>query len=316
MDISVVVPVYRSTATLEELVERLRRVLAPLAASYEIILVDDASPDQSWAVVQRLQRRYPEHVIGVQLTRNFGQHNALMCGFRHARGEVVVTMDDDLQHPPEDIPTLWEKLRTRDLDLVYGRFEVKRHASWRNLGSRTLAAIGRLAMKSDFRISPFRIIRQPLVQSILTYALNFTFVDGLLAWNTQRIGEVAVHHRPRVHGRSGYSLRKLLLLSINLLTNFTLLPLQAISACGALAAGLGFVASCYYLAHYLFTQTAVQGYTSVILAVLILGGLQLLALGIMGEYVGRLHMNVNRKPQYVERTILRDSTGAKQSRAA
>lgn len=315
MELSVVIPVYRSAGTLDELVGRLVQVLEPRGGDYEIILVEDASPDESWQAVRRVYDRYPGRVVAVQLMRNFGQHNALMCGFRHARGDVIVTLDDDLQHLPEEIPLLLEALHSRGLDLVYGRFDDKRHEGWRNLGSNAIYWFCRLAFQARFKVSPFRAIRGSVVRQILTYSLNYTFVDGLIAWCTQRIGEVPVSHRPRAQGRSGYSVRKLLLLSLNLFTNFSLLPLQTISAGGALAAGLGFLASCYYLVQYLLANVTVPGYTSVMLAVLILGGLQLLALGVLGEYVGRLHMNVNCKPQYVERQAL-GAEGAHAKRAA
>lgn len=316
LDVSVVIPAYRSAVTLDELVERLVRVLDARGGSYEIILVEDGSPDDTWKTARSLHERYPQRVVAVQLMRNFGQHNALMCGFRHARGEIIVTMDDDLQQLPEDVPALIDTLQQGDYDLVYGRFGDRRHAAWRNLGSVLIHHFWRLAFQSEFRASPFRAIRAAVVRSILTYTLNYTFVDGLLAWNTRRIGDVPVAHRPRAQGGSGYSVRKLLVLSFNLFTNFSLLPLQMISAAGVLAAGLGFAASLYYLVEYLLAHTTVPGYTSVILAVLILGGTQLVGLGMLGEYVGRLHMNVNRKPQYVERQVLGAADDRPQRQAA
>jgi polyisoprenyl-phosphate glycosyltransferase len=145
-----------------------------------------------------------------------------------------------------------------------------------------------------------------VVDAILTYSLNYTYVDGLLAWNTQRIGQIEVEHCPRTTGRSGYSMKKLVLLAFNLFTNFSLLPLQIVSMTGMLAAFAGFVAGAYLLTLSMFSQIAVPGYASIIVTVLILGGLQLLALGIHGEYLGRLHLNVNRKPQYVVRNVCDD----------
>jgi undecaprenyl-phosphate 4-deoxy-4-formamido-L-arabinose transferase len=213
-------------------------------------------------------------------------------------------MDDDLQHPPEEIPVLLAALRAGDLDLVYGAYRLKVHRRWRNGGSALINAFYRYVFKSPVTVTSFRAIRRELVESILSYSLNFTFVDGLLAWNTQRVGEVAVQHCPRADGRSGYSLRKLTLLALNLFTNFSLLPLQLASACGVLSAGLGFFTAFCYLMLRLFSQIAVPGYASIIIALLTIGGLHLLALGIIGEYLGRLHLNVNRKPQYVERQAL------------
>jgi undecaprenyl-phosphate 4-deoxy-4-formamido-L-arabinose transferase len=304
VEVSVVVPVYRSAETLRALLTRLTAVLDGLGQSYEIVLVDDGSPDDSWAVLCALRDEYAERVVAVQLMRNYGQHNALMCGFRRSRGRLVVTMDDDLQNPPEEVPKLLDALRARDLDLVYGSYGSKAHRGWRNLGSGVVNAFYRMVFRSGVTVTSFRAMRRELVQSIFPYNLNFTFIDGLLAWNTQRIGEVPVDHRPRAKGRSGYSLSKLTLLALNLFTNFSLLPLQVVSILGMVVSFAGLLGALYYLVRYVLNEMAVPGYASTIIAVLVLGGLQLLSLGIMGEYLGRLHLNVNRKPQYTERQVL------------
>jgi glycosyltransferase involved in cell wall biosynthesis len=227
-----------------------------------------------------------------------------MCGFRRCRGRYVVTLDDDGQNPPEEITKLLLAIRRDDLDLVYGSYGQKMHQKWRNFGSNLVNAFYRRVFKTHVTITSFRAIRLELVASILNYSLNFTFVDGLLAWNTQRVGEVPVVHAPRQQGESSYTLGKLLLLALNLFTNFSLFPLQLASACGLVAAGIGIVTALYYLAMYFTSNISVPGYASIIIAVLLLGGLQLSALGIMGEYLGRLHLNVNRKPQYVERQVV------------
>ncbi len=272
-----------------------------MAQDSEVILVDDGSPDRAWEVILDLRREHPGKIVAVQLMRNFGQHNALMCGFHHARGRLIVTMDDDLQHPPESIATLLAALRDRDLDLVYGTYEEKMHHPGRVLGSWLVNRFFRLIFQTSVTVTSFRAIRRELVRSILCYDLNFTYVDGLLAWNTQRAGEVVVPHHSRESGRSGYSFWKLATLALNLFTNFSLLPLQIVSVCGSLAAGTGLVLGAYYFIESLRSNISVPGYASIIIAVLVLGGIQLMSLGIMGEYLGRLHLNVNRKPQYVER---------------
>jgi undecaprenyl-phosphate 4-deoxy-4-formamido-L-arabinose transferase len=166
-------------------------------------------------------------------------------------------------------------------------------------------AFFRIVFRTRVTVSSFRIIRRELLDAILSYDLNFTYIDGLLAWNTQRVGQIAVDHHPRSHGRSGYSLSKLVVLAMNLFTNFSLLPLQLVSLAGFGAALGGFGAGAYYLAKYLFAQIAVPGYASTIIAILALGGLQLLGLGILGEYLGRVHLNMNRKPQYTVRHVWR-----------
>lgn len=298
VDVSVVVPVYNSEKTLHALVERLVDVLEAAGATHELVLVDDGSADGSWRILQSIRSTWPDRVVVVQLMRNYGQHNALMCGFRRARGAVVVTMDDDLQNPPEEVPKLLKALRERDLDLVYGGYETKRHNSWRNAGSLMVNVFYRAVFRNEVTVTSFRAIRRPLLDAILAYDLNYTFVDGLLAWNTRRIGQTPVVHEARQEGRSGYNVRRLSLLALNLFTNFSLMPLQIVSACGLFVSTAGFLLAFYYLACALASEIVVPGYASTIIAILIIGGTQLLGLGIIGEYLGRLHLNVNRKPQY------------------
>lgn len=319
MELSIVIPAYRSADTLPPLVARLRAVLDPAAYDYEIIVVEDGSPDggTTWDALQKLQAQHPDRVVAIQLMRNFGQHNAIMCGFRHARGRLVLTMDDDLQHLPEDIPRLVEALERDRLDLVYGTYDAKKHRAWRNLGSALINGFYRMVFRVPVNLTSFRLMRRELVEATLSYDLNFTFIDGLLAWNTQRIGGVIVSHQPRAAGRSGYNLRKLLTLALNLFTNFSLLPLQLVSALGSFFAVCGLLTALAYLVLYLTHQIVVPGYASIIIAVLVLGGAQLMALGIMGEYIGRLHLNVNRKPQYAVRQVLGNgASGAEQRERA
>jgi undecaprenyl-phosphate 4-deoxy-4-formamido-L-arabinose transferase len=304
VDVSVVIPVYNSADMLSVLYRRLRAVLAATGKRFEVVLVDDGSQDDSWAMLEQLQALDPNHVVAIQLMRNFGQHNALMCGFRHARGQFIITMDDDLQHPPEEIPKLLTAIERGDLDLVYGAYDRKQHGAAKNLASQVVNLFYRLVFNSPVTVTAFRVIRRELLETVLSYSLNFTFVDGLLAWNTRRIGEVSVAHHPRALGRSGYRFGKLLTLALNLFTNFSLLPLQFVSFCGVSAALMGFVLGLYYFYQHLASGITVPGYASTIVSILVLGGLQLLGLGIMGEYVGRLHLNVNRKPQYSVRNVV------------
>jgi polyisoprenyl-phosphate glycosyltransferase len=311
-ELTAVVPVYNSAGTLPALASRLAVVLERLDPHYEIVFIDDGSADDSWAVLRDVQAASPGHIHAVQLMRNYGQHNALMCGFRHARGRYLVTLDDDLQNPPEEIPKLVHAVRASGLDLVYGVPDSRNHAAFRNLGSALVNAFFRRVFRSAGRVTPFRVVRRELVESVLPYRLNFTFVDGLFAWNTQRVGHVRVEHHPRADGRSGYSAGKLAVLAVNLFTNFSLLPLQLVSACGFLAATAGLLLALACVALYFTVNVVVPGWASIMVTVLVLGGIQLLSLGIMGEYLGRLHMNVNRKPQYVERNRIGQALTADQ----
>jgi polyisoprenyl-phosphate glycosyltransferase len=310
VDLSVVIPVYNSAEIMPALLARLTKVLGGQDMTYEIVMVEDGSPDDSWRVLSSLQRQDPQHIVAVQLMRNYGQHNALMCGFRIARGELIVTMDDDLQHPPEEIPKLIDTIVAGELDLVYGQYDKKKHPLLKNAGSLVVNKFFRHVFRLPVTVTAFRVIRRDLLDAILSYTRPFTFIDGLLAWNTRRVGATLVEHHPRAAGRSGDSLAKMVTLALNLFTNFSLLPLQLVSACGLLAAAGGFAGGLYYLVRFAMSGITVPGYASMILATLVLGGTQLLALGVIGEYVGRLHLNVNRKPQYSLRSKLSGSGAA------
>jgi len=268
----------------------------------QIVAVDDCGPGNGWTQICQLAK-IRLGVTGIQLMRNFGQHNALMCGFQHAEGDVIVTIDDDLQHEPESILRLLDHLESTSADLVYGVYDEKKHASGRNLGSWLVNRFYRLVFRMPVTVTSFRAIRRELVAAVLRYDLNFTYIDGLLAWNTQRIEMVMVPHHVRADGKSGYTLAKLVTLAMNVFTNFSLLPLQLVSFLGFAVAFLGLALGAWYLIAALFAKIQVPGYASIIVAVLILGGLQLLSLGIIGESLGRLHLNVNRKPQYTVRTV-------------
>lgn len=302
-DLTVEIPVYGPPDTLPELLQRIRAVAAERGLSWEVVLVDDASPHQAWEVLQRLVAEYPDRVRAIQLMRNFGQHNALMCGFRFARGRFIVTMDDDGQHPPEEIPKLLETLQTTGADVVYGVPGKRNHPWWRNLGAWLVIRFFQLALHTRVVPSAFRIMRREVADAIRRYPYHFTHIDGLIVWNTTQIAQVEVEHRPRQVGRSGYSFRKLLTLALNVFTNFSLVPLQVASVIGFLAAVGGLLLGLVYLVLWLVGQIAVPGYASTIVAILVLGGLQLLALGILGEYLGRVHLNLNQRPQYTIRKM-------------
>ncbi len=303
MELSIVIPVYNSGESLRPLTTRLLAALEKLHVTHEIIFVEDGSRDRSWDVLQVIQAEHSDRVICVQLMRNFGQHNALMCGFRHTQGRFVVTLDDDLQNPPEEIGKLLDAIRSQALDVVYGAPDRRKHRTWRNLGSWMVNVVYRTMFKTQVSISSFRIIRREVLEATFSYSLNYTFVDGLLAWNSQRIGEVTVEHHPRKIGRSNYSVPKLVVLALNLFSNFSLLPLQAVSLVGFVIAFTGLLAGAYYVLQFLLSNIAVSGYASTIVSILVLGGVQLLSLGMIGEYLGRLHLNVNRKPQYTIRNV-------------
>lgn len=299
LEYSVVVPVYNSSKTLSELVEQVDRLFVELGSSYELIMVDDGSKDSSWAVMKELQGEYPSLKI-IRLRRNFGQHNAIMCGFNLCRGRHVITIDDDLQNPPEEIPKLIDKLN-EGYDVVYGIYEEKKHSLTRNYGSAVIGWYYRKIFDMDNRISAFRIMTQEIVREVIRYDKNFPYIDGLISWNTKEIGEVSVKHSVRKEGRSGYTLRKILKLSFNMITNFSAFPIRVASLLGILFSIFGFCLGMYFIVKAFVIGIPVTGYASLIVAITIFSGVQLLTIGVIGEYIARVHMNINKKPQYVIR---------------
>lgn len=300
--LSLVIPVYGSEPVLPELVRRLQAMFDQQARpsdDYELILVCDCSPDRSWAVIRSLAQQYP-WVRGILLRMNAGQHNALMAGFSQARGRVIVTMDDDLQHAPEDIPLLLAEL-AQGRDVVYARFKSRKHAGWKVAGSRLNDLVASYLMKKPkgLYLSPFRAMTADIRADILRYQGPYVYVDGLILSVTRNIGTVDVDHHERYAGDSGYSLRKSISLWLKMATNFSILPLRITSFVGLCFAGLGFVLALVLIIQKLTLDRMPIGWSSLIVTVLIVGGVQLLALGMLGEYLGRVLLILNSRPQYV-----------------
>jgi undecaprenyl-phosphate 4-deoxy-4-formamido-L-arabinose transferase len=302
LKLSVVIPAYGSELTLAELVRQLEVVLsaAPrVMGSYEIIFVCDHSPDRTWDVIKQLAGTRAK-VSGILLRMNAGQHNALMAGFARATGDIVVTMDDDLQHSPEDIPELLEKL-DEGHDVVYARFKNRNHAAWKVAGSKFNDRIAGYLMKkpSDLYLSPFRALKAPICRDILTYSGPYVYVDGLILSFTRNIASVEVDHFDRYAGTSRYGLRKSISLWLKMATSFSLVPLRLTSLLGIVVSGLGFLLAFLLIVQKLTIDVMPVGWASLIVAVLVIGGVQLLALGVLGEYLGRVLLTINSRPQYV-----------------
>ena len=296
---SVVVPVYRAEKTLVELITRLKKILNEITSAYEIILVEDCGGDGSWEIMKKLHNEGPRIKI-IQLMTNFGQHNAIMCGFHHAKGEFIITMDDDLQNPPEEIPKVINKMQ-EGYDIVYGEYISKQHNTFRNFGALMIQFVYKKVFKLDHNPTAFRIVKRDIIQSILRYDKNYVFLDGLLAWCTKNVGYTPVVHEKRSGGKSGYSFIKLITLSLNMVTNFSIFPLQLATILGLLFAIIGFLMGLYFLFKKIFFGVPVEGFTSLIIAVTMFSGIQLLTLGLIGEYLGRVHLNINNKPQFLVR---------------
>lgn len=299
---SIVIPVYNSARILPKLYDRLTRVLKSLDSNYEIIFVDDGSHDNTWEVLENIFKG-DSRVKVVRLSKNFGQHNATMAGFHHAQGEYVITMDDDLQHPPEEIPRLIAEIE-KGYDIVYGLYKIKKHGIGRNLGSRIIRYYYRKVFKVSTSTSSFRILRKSIIERLLEYNKSFIYIDGLIAWTTDYISTLIIKHERREQGRSGYSFNKLIGLAMNMMTTFSLVPLKLASVLGLIFSSAGFLLAIFYLIKKIFFGVAEPGFTSIIIAITFFAGVQLLTLGIIGEYLGRLHLNINERPQFVERAIL------------
>ena len=300
--LSLVIPVYGSEPVLPELVRRLQAMFDQQgrpSGDYELILVCDCSPDRSWAVIRSLAKQYP-WVRGILLRMNAGQHNALMAGFSKARGRVIVTMDDDLQHAPEDIPLLLAEL-AQGRDMVYARFKSRKHAGWKVAGSRLNDLVAGYLMNKPkgLYLSPFRAMTADIRDDILRYQGPYVYVDGLILSVTRNIGTVDVDHHERYAGDSGYSLRKSISLWLKMATNFSIVPLRITSFVGLCFAGVGFVLALVLIIQKLTLDRMPIGWSSLIVTVLIVGGVQLLALGMLGEYLGRVLLILNSRPQDV-----------------
>lgn len=300
--VSVVVPVYNSAETLAELVRRVAAVLRERvgASNYEIILVNDGSRDRSWDTIEQLARENA-FVLGINLMRNFGQHNTLMCGIRAARFDKVCTIDDDLQNPPEEMPRLLEAL-TESVDVVYGAPQKEQHGLWRDMASQITKVVLQKAMGAATarNISAFRVFRTRLRHAFDDYRSPYVSIDVLLTWATSRFAVVRVRHEPRTVGASNYTFAKLLTHALNMLTGFSTWPLRMASLVGFGFSLLGIVLLAYVVIRYLIQGTPVQGFPFLASTIAIFSGAQLFALGIIGEYLARLHFRMMERPTYVE----------------
>ncbi len=300
--ISVVIPVYNSAGSLEPLLVRLADVLPGLAPCYEAILVNDGSRDASWAVIERLAAQHA-WMRGVDLMRNYGQHNALLCGIRLARYATLITMDDDLQHPPEELPRLLEALESGGYDVVYGTPQHEQHGLWRDLASQMTKLVLQAAMGAEVarQISAFRVFRTELRRAFADYNSPFVSIDVLLTWGTTRFAAIPVRHDPRTIGASNYTLRKLIRHAFNMMTGFSTLPLQIASLLGFAFTLFGLVILIYVVGHALINGIVVPGFAFTASLIAIFSGAQLLALGIIGEYLARMYSRTMGRPSSVIR---------------
>lgn len=300
-NISVVIPVYNSEQTIGQLVSKILEAWqATPGKLHEIILVNDGSRDQSARVCRQLAQ-HNTNIKYLQLAKNVGQHNAILTGLRVASGQIVVCMDDDLQHNPQDMLNLVHMLDDQHLDVIYASFEEKKHGAFRNLGSAINAWMLRVLLKKpkDLVVSSFFAVRRPIVDVMIQFHGPTVYLPGLTLRATSAIGNIQLTHHERVAGKSNYSLKKLLQLWLNGVMNFSVLPLRVCTFLGSLLATLGFMFGLIIVVSKLLHPGIPVGYTSLLLLVVILGGINLIFVGVVGEYVGRLFMALNQQPQSV-----------------
>jgi undecaprenyl-phosphate 4-deoxy-4-formamido-L-arabinose transferase len=298
LKVSAVVPVYRSEAILRSLCNRLLRVLQGCTAGFEIVLVEDCGGDNSWSVITDLVRE-DKRIRGIRMSRNYGQHNALLCGIRSAVHPVVVTLDDDLQNPPEEIPKLLAVLR-EGYDVAYGTPNAEQHRLLRNVASQITKLVlqGVMGAENARMVSAFRAFRTNIREAFSNYAGSFASIDILLTWGTTRFKAIGVQHDPRASGRSHYTLVKLLTHAMNLMTGFSVVPLQIASVVGFLFTTFGIGVFIYVLIRYLLQGTPVHGFTFLASIIAIFSGAQLFSLGMIGEYLARMHFRLMDMPSY------------------
>jgi glycosyltransferase involved in cell wall biosynthesis len=300
--LSIVIPVYNGSSSIAELVGALEEI--SIEGGHEIVLVNDGSPDNSLEVCAALIDKARVPITLVSLARNYGEHNAVMAGLRYASGAHVITMDDDLQNPPEEVGRLLEFAQRSGKEVIYTYYDDKRHAPWRNIGSRFTNRVADFVLEKPvgFYLSSFRCMNAFVVREITRYEGPFPYIDGLILQVTHDIDRLLVRHLPRAAGRSNYTLRRLLRLWMSMFINFSVMPLRVSTITGFVLSALGAIGGTTVVAEALFSRPP-AGWASLMAAVLLLSGVQLLILGIVGEYLGRLYLTVNGKPQSVIKEV-------------
>jgi glycosyltransferase involved in cell wall biosynthesis len=300
--ISVVIPVYNGASTIGPLVDTLVAGLAPY--KLQVVLVNDGSKDNSHQVCEELFHKYPDIVTYLRLARNFGEHNAVMAGLRHSRGDYTVIMDDDFQNPPEEVISLVQEAERGDFDVVYSYYEQKRHHWLRNIGSTFNGWVAHFMLNKPkgLYLSSFKCLNRFLTKEVVKYDAPLPYIDGVILSLTDNIGTVRVHHNERVHGKSGYTFRKLVRLWLSMFVNFSIMPLRLSLIMGFVASLLALGMAVEVVLEKLLNPGIQVGWASLAFLILLFAGVQLCILGLMGEYIGRTLLNSNRLPQFVVRS--------------
>lgn len=306
--ISFVIPCYRSEHTIEAVVAEIMDTMKGLAAyAYDIVLVNDCSPDQTYEVIKTICEKN-NNITGISLAKNFGQHAALMAGLRKSDGDIVVCLDDDGQTPANEVGGLIDAIE-RGSDVVYASYDSKKHSTFRNFGSHINNIMTRIMLgkPKDLQVTSYFAAKRFVVDSMLAYEHSYPYVIGLVLRATKNITNVPVHHRSRAVGDSGYTMRKLLSLWFNGFTAFSILPLRIATATGVFFAAAGFIYGIYTIIKKFINPAVPMGFSSLMAAIVFIGGMLMIMLGFIGEYIGRIYISINKSPQYV----IREETGAK-----
>ena len=304
--LSIVIPLFNAALTLPALYRELAAL--EISGGFELVLVNDGSRDETEEIALNLVRGSQIPITFLNLSRNFGEHNAVLAGLRASNGQYVITMDDDLQNPPSEVLKLLSTAESEKRDVVYAIYEQKEHAWWRNVGSKLTNLIADYVVEKPRRLylSSFRCMTRLVADEVAKSSTPYPYIDGLVFQVTQNAGVVRVRHMERQQGRSGYTIRKLLRLWMSMLVNFSVLPLRLMTIAGMITSVLGFIAVIEVVLEHLLKKNP-TGWSSTMAAILLLSGIQLLLLGIMGEYVGRIYLGISHKPQSVVRSKVTSS---------
>lgn len=300
--ISFVIPCYRSAQTLQGVIQEIETTITKIENyKWEIILINDCSPDNTWGVIEEISKIYPK-VTGINLSKNFGQHAALMAGFRYAKGDIILCLDDDGQTPAEEMDKLLAEIE-KGRDVVYAKYDHKMHSAFRNFGSKINELMARfmLGKPKDLFVSSYFAARRFVIDDMIRYEKSYPYVIGLVLRATKNISNVSVNHRERELGTSGYTMKKLLGLWFNGFTAFSIQPLRIATMIGGACASLGFIYGIFTIVKKFVNPDVPMGFSSMMAALVFIGGMIMIMLGLIGEYIGRIYISLNNSPQYVVR---------------
>lgn len=302
---SIVVPVYRGGKSLIELTKRLISTFNSINNDFEIVFVYDCGPGNSWNIINNLRLEYPFLIKAIRLSRNFGQHNATICGFKYTEGSFIITMDEDLQHRPEDIPLLIENMNKTNADVTYGKYHELKHSPFRNATSAILKKMLQISLPDlhpDY--TAFRLIKAPIAKATLNMNNSYTFLDGYISWITTNVASVTVNHEERSEGKSAYTITKLINHAINIFVTFSILPIRIVTFSSFIIFLLSLSYSLYIFFRKIFFNDFISGYASTMIFMGLGIGLILFALGVIGEYLHRVNLKTTQKPNFVESEVL------------